>query len=50
MGKTDFRVERALRNYAQLLRKMDRTEEARSQESRADAILAKNTSGKPKGP
>ena len=47
MGKSHFRVERALRNYAQLLRKMDRTEEALSQESRADDILAKNTLSPP---
>ena len=42
MGKDSVRVERALRNYATLLRKMGREEEAAQQENRANAIKEKN--------
>ncbi|MCA9473221.1 MAG: tetratricopeptide repeat protein, partial [Nitrospira sp.] len=42
MGKDHFRVERALRNYATLLRKIGRTGDAVTQETRANAIHEKN--------
>ena len=42
VGKDHFRVERALRNHATLLRKMGRTDEALTQEARANAIHEKN--------
>lgn len=42
MGQDHFQVERALRNYAALLRKTGRTEEALTQEARANAIHEKN--------